>query len=442
MQTVNDYIVAKLTHSIHTSERMSFRACRRRWNWLFHDHLYPTTTPKPLEFGSAFHKAMEAWYEPTTWGKDPETRETLAILAFKNACSAQKTAYLLDNKGNIDPEVEQDFKERVELGVGMLHYHCRKVSPTQDRGFVPLKVEIDFEVPIKSPSGDQLWCKCDNCQTMWRNSDAGRGEYHIWQTNEYAKNERGSQKWQLFHEWPVSYRLEQYQKTWKGLPVTYGGRIDMLAKDEDGRLWIFDWKTAARLSGQEEQESPDEFILLDDQITSYVWGLWVLGVDVAGFVHHEVKKAFPVEPEPNKVMRKGCWYSVNRLQNTSYDIYLDTIREGDPGGFARGAYDEYLDFLKESGVKFYSRKQVHRSETELRNAGYNIYLEACDMIDSELRLYPSPGRYGCNFCAYRQPCIGMNRGEDVDYMLLSNYDKRPHRYWELTPSNTDTKGGT
>lgn len=433
---IQDYIDAKLTHQIHTSERMSFRGCRRRWNWVFGDRYYPTTTPKPLEFGSAFHKAMETWYEPSMWGKDPETRLTLAILAFKKMCMEQKNKYLTINEvGDLDPDVEQDFKERLELGEGMIRYHCTKVSPRLDANLTPKHVEVSFEVSITDPETDeQLWCKCNNCWEMFK--------AHA------LKNWKGKVtvgKYQFVREVNLN-NLEDGEdydtwKGWQGLPVTYGGRIDCLMEDDLGRLWLVDWKTAARLSGQEDGDSPDDFLQLEDQVTSYVWALWVLGIQVAGFIHHEMKKAFPEAPEPNKVQRKGCWYSVNKQQNTSYELYRETVAEGDPTGFASGAYDEFLDYLKAEGIRFHSRKQVHRNETELKNAGKNIYLEALEMTDLNIRIYPSPGRFGCNFCAYRQPCLATNQGEDVEYLFLSNYEHRPQRYWEEVAPSTDSKGG-
>ena len=419
---VDDYIAAKLTHSLHTSERLSYRGCRRRWNWLFNDRLYPLTTAKPLEFGSAFHKAMETWYDPMMWLKDPESQLLLTILAFKDMCNEQKAAFIRVNNGQIDPMVEQDYNERLELGEGMIRYHCTKVSPKLDTKFVPIRVEIEFEVPVVDPdTGVQLWCRCNNCWKLFYKASTGSAPM------------LGN---------VVADDIDRNTRTnWKGLPVTYGGRIDCLVQDEFGRLWIVDWKTAARLSGQEEQDSPDEYIQLDDQITSYCWALWTLGIEVAGFIHHEMKKAFPIEPEPNKTQRKGCWYSVNKMQNTSYDLYLETISEGDPTGLASGAYDDYLAYLKAEGPHFYSRKQVNRSEAELRNAGRNIFLEASEMIDPELRIYPSPGRFACTFCAFRQPCIGTNRDEDVDYLLRSNFEYRERRYWEKNLPSTDSKGG-
>lgn len=431
---VQDYIELKLTHSIHTSERMSFRGCRRRWNWVFNDRWYPTTTAKPLEFGTAFHKAMEVWYDPMMWRRDPESQLVLAITAFKNVCNEQKAKYLsLQQSSELDPEVETDYNERIELGEGMIRYHCTKVSPKLDQQLTPKHVEIEFEVPVTNPdTGEQLWCKCDQCWKLWRNSAEGAKHHDDWQ----VEMEKTGDREIALHDGP--YR----EFEWKGLPVTYGGRIDCLMEDDLGRLWLVDWKTAARLSGQEDGDTPDEFLQLEDQVTSYVWALWVLSIKVAGFIHHEIKKAFPEAPEPNKTQRKGCWYSVNKMQNTSYDLYLETISEGDPSGLASGAYDDFLDFLKKGGSRFYSRKQVHRNEAELINAGRNIYLEALDMTNLNLALYPSPGRFGCNFCAYRQPCLAMNQNEDVDYLLASNFEKRVRRYWEITPASTDSKGGS
>jgi len=430
---IKEYIDKKLTHSLHNSEVLSFRGCRRRHHWLFVDGWYPQTTAKPLEFGSAFHKALESWYEPEMWNKDPETRLTLAILEFIQTCGTQKAEYLKLNEGNIDPEVDKDYHERVQLGTGMLKYHCEKISPKLDVGFKPIRVEIEFEVPVVNPdTKEQLWCKCNNCWKRFAKSDEGLAKQLI--PYKPVEGKPGYVR-------PVLNDSEYRQDYWEGLPVSFGGRIDMLAEDELGRLWLFDWKTAARLSGQEEGDSPDEFILLDDQISSYCWALWSLGIPIAGFVHHEIKKAFPIEPEPNKMQRMGAWYSVNKQQATSYELYLETVSEGDPQGLASGAYDNFLEYLKESGPRYYSRKQVVRSETELENVGRNIYLQALDIVDPNLRVYPSPGRFACSFCAFRQPCLGTNRNEDVEYLLLSNFERRETRYWEKALPSTEGKGG-
>jgi hypothetical protein len=411
---VNDYIELKLTHSIHTSARKSFRACRRRWDWIFNNFYYPTETAKPLEFGVAYHVAMETYYNPETWDftKNPEIHPVLvelAIAAFADVCAAQRSEYINLN-GTIDPERDQDYKERLELGKGMLHYHLGEVAPQIDN-FTPIRVEIPFEVPITNPdTGEQLWCKCNTC---W-------------------------QRWMAWPERPPYYGDEHtYKDEWQGLPVTYGGRIDALVEDQLGRLWIVDWKTAARLSADN-----DVFLLLDDQISSYVWALRSLGLSVAGFIYHEQRKAFPEPPEPLTRRYKGKLFSTNKQQNTTLELFTETVRENDPVGYEEGVYDEFIAFLGTSeGTGFYDRKQIHRGDRELYQIHRNIYLEALEMTNPELLIYPNPGRFGCNYCAFREPCIEKNEDSDYIYTLTTMYDRRKYHYWEDKKPSTESKGG-
>lgn len=360
------------THEIHTSERKSFKACRRKWNWIFRENYYPTTTAKPLEFGIAYHKAMETFYNPETWKMDREVIGELAVKVFVDECEKQRRAFLQDMDSTyLEEDVQQDYDDRVELGSGMLRYYYKKIHPVVDKGFKPIDVEVAFEVPIPNPeTGEPLRCKCHN---------------------------------------EIIY---------------YAGRIDMLAEDDFGDYWIFDWKTAARLSGDN-----DEYLYLDDQISSYVWALRKkLNLPVQGFVYVEQKKGFPQEPKPNKTRRLGCLYSVSKTQEVEYETYLQAIKENDTDAYQSGAYDEYLEWLKVEGPKFYDRFQIVKSPKELEEIEYNLSLEAMDMTDPDLRIYPSAGRFGCNFCAFRQVCLGKNMQEDYVYTLETLFEKREHYY--------------
>lgn len=412
LQSVNDYIKADLVHSIHTSERRSFRGCRRRHNWIYRHRYYPTVTPKPLEFGVAYHAAMEVYYDPQTWDQR-DVAASLALVKFKQVCKEQLTAYERMN-GPAAPEVEEDYAERLELGLGMLRYYFKFTSPQYDNGFRPVKVEIGFEVPITGPNGETVWCKCDLCfaemKTYWLRE--GYTEENV--RTHLAPN-------------------------WQGLPVTYGGRIDALVEDHDGNYWVVDWKTAARLAGI-DPGAEDDFLYLDDQITSYCWALWVLGIRVQGFVYHEQKKAYPLEPEPLKRARLDGLFSQSKSLPTTYEVYKRTVEENDPVGFQSGAYDSHLAWLKEEGYRFENRRQIHRTVHELEEAGKNIYLEALDITDPNLRIYPSPGRYACAFCAFQQPCLGQNRGEDYEYSLETMFDKRERHYYQKQALSTDKPG--
>lgn len=424
METVNEYIDKNLVHSIHVSERRSFRGCRRRWSWIFQDLWYPPTTAKPLEFGVAYHKACEFWYDPDFWGNDRDIRKIETLHVFRVECEKQlkdfksKVATGQVQQYETDEEVERDYKERIELGQGMLQEMFKTSAELDHDTYAPVGVEVKFEVPITDENGQTIWCKCNRCWKRWV---------------EYAKPEVDGEP--CTDPVKVDNWDGDTYKHWKGLPVTYGGRIDMLAQDIYDRYWIFDWKTAARLSTG-DPGSPDDYLWFDDQITSYCWALWTLGIDVAGFVYHEQKKAMAEEPEPLKRPYKGALFSQNRQKTYDYEVYKKTVSENDPQGYAAGLYDEYIQFLEDNNV-FYKRHTIHRNEEELKAAGIQIAWEADDITNPKTRLYKSSGRYSCGFCAFKEPCLAKDRGEDYLYALETLFEKRTKLYYETAESNTD-----
>jgi hypothetical protein len=430
---VNEHIDAKLVHEIHTSERRSFRGCRRRWDWLFRHNLYPKTTAKPLEFGTAYHAAMEAYYDPETWGWPRDAVGAFAIGVFAEKCNAQrKEALALTGQTELDPSIEEDYNERVELGKGMLKYYFESIAPNIDTHWKPLKVEISFMVPILDPrTAQQMWCTCDLCWKKWYNYLDAQAT-----TESMAKN-AARKPGEFIANTMVSLGPAFKPDNWQGLPVVYAGRLDVLAQDEFGDLWIIDWKTARAI--------PDDhsFLELDDQIGSYVWALNILGIPVRGFVYHEQRKGYPQPPKRNKQKRLGCWYSVAKNQDVDYDTYFATVVEHDNEAFVQGYYNEMLEYLRgEGATEYYHREQVHKDRDELEEIGLNIGWEALEMTDSNLRIYPSPGRFSCTTCAFRQPCLATNKREDADYLLYDSglYEERIPYYVRQEPS-TESKGG-
>ncbi len=411
---VNEHIRLRLVHEIHTSERRSFRGCRRRWDWIFRQNYYPQMTPKPLEFGSAFHVAMEKYYDPDKWTWDREVVGNLSIKAFVDKCEEQRQRSLqYTGDTYLEDDVQKDYDERLELGRGMLKYYFKEVAPVLDKGWKPVKVEVEFMLPIPNPeTGDPIiWCKCSQCYQRW---------------SDYVKSyPMGSPE----TEWIATASGDFF-----GLPVVYAGRIDMLAESAaDGSYWIFDWKTARSISEQYE------FLYLDDQILSYVWALRKLGLPVRGFVYHEQRKAYPKPPEMNKVRRLGRIYSVNKNQETDYDSYLKAVQENDTAAYEAGYYNEFLEFLKNEGTVFYSRHQIYKSDAEIAEAEKNIGYEALDMTDPGIRIYPASGRFGCSFCAFQEPCKEKNAQGDFQFVLDSLFEKRQH-YYLREESTTESTG--
>jgi hypothetical protein len=377
-----------MPHEIHGSERRSF-SCRRRWSWLYRDGYLPNRSVRHLEFGTAYHKALQVFYEPKTWlTTSPDEKLEGALSAFSATCASQALHYLEVNQvRELPPDLQEDYDSRVALGVGMLEYYADYVHPEFDKWFKPIMVEVPFEVTIDdpdSPSEQPLTCKnSPHC-----------GQVH---------NNDG----------PDSL-------------VVYAGRVDVLIEDlRYGGYFVLDWKTASTLTVD------DSFLQLDDQSGGYVWALRrKLNLDVRGFLYCEIRKAFPQPPKLLKRQSGGRIFSTSKDQPTSIEIFEPYVRKNDPIAYENGAYNDFIAHLKSNdATQYHQRFPIIKSDVELNNIGYNIGLQAADMIDPGLRIYPSVGKFSCSKCAFRQPCLSMFMGEDVEYQLRTSYTKSTRRYW-------------
>lgn len=394
---VQDMMARKLTHEVHQSEMRSFDSCRRRWNWVFRDNYYPPMTPKPLEFGVAFHKAMEVLHEPATWSFQSLVLGSLAEKAFVDECKKQKKAYLnYRDKYALEGSEEEDYEERFTLGRGMIWYYVKAQLAKMQELYTPITVETSFDVPLMD-EGKFLLCKCKRCRKDFAKSGGGR---------------------------------------WFGNPVVYSGRVDIIMRDMRGDYWILDWKTAAALRDIED------YLELDIQISSYVMALRrKLGLNIVGFLYFELRKAYPEPPRMNASPRLGRWFSVNRQQATDYDTYLKTIKEEDKEGYESGAYDDFLMYLKASGPTFFRVIPVYKSDYEMDDTEREIVMRVREMVNPDVRIYRSPGQFHCSGCAFKLPCKMKSAGEDYQYTLDTLYEKRePYFRLKEQKFSTESKG--
>lgn len=387
-----------MSHEIHVSERRSFRGCRRRWSWAYREGYSPDIPAKPLEFGIAFHMAMEAFYEPERWTTTtPEEKAQIACDIFAAECVRQRDEFLKKtNQQKLDEAQGDDYRERIDVGTGMLAYYATHVHPKNDTWFKPVLTEIPFEVPIVDPDNPSQNLKCTSSPQC--------GQTH---SNDISNDDSN---------------------------VIYAGRVDLIVEDlRYGGYFIVDWKTAASLTAD------DNFLQLDDQIASYCWALsHQLNINVRGFIYAELRKDFPRQPKLLKRSSGGRIYSVDKNQPTIAEIYIPCVQENDPDAYESGAYDEYIAFLTGAeATRFHQRFVIIKSPAELMNVGWNISLEAADMVGSNLRVYPSVGRFTCSSCAFRQPCLGLFMNEDVDYQLETNFVKSTERYYHTQPRSSD-----
>jgi hypothetical protein len=366
-----------------------------------------------FEFGIAFHRGMEAMYNPETWGAPRQLIAQFAEAAFFDEAQRQRKAfYALQDRGLGDDE-ERDYDEQVKLGRGMINWYVMNHLPVAE--FVPVYVEVKFQVPIEDEQGRQLYCKCDKC---W-------AKFAAW----YLSQTEGS--------FNPNKHLEPVRRNeWIGLPVVYEGRIDAIVRDVHGEYWIVDWKTTIRMMN----EDVDIILELDDQVSGYVWALRKqLGLNIRGFRYIELKKGYPKPPAELKVVRLGRSFSVSTNQDTDADTYVRTVSTRDPQAYKEGLYDQFIEWLTLEGPKFITDHKVYKRPVQLENFGRHLYQMASEMLDPDLALYPSPGRFSCGFCAYKEPCMDMESGGDYQYALETSFETKP-RYYALREASTDKKG--
>lgn len=385
------------THEIHTSEIRSFLGCRRRWNWAYREGIVPETQPKPLEFGIAFHIAMEEFYNPELWSQtSPEDKTERAIAAFIKECERQRNAYLkVTGQTKLLEADGDDYTERIDLGIGMLQWYGLQVHPKEDTWFKPVMVEVPFQVPIKNPeTGEPLRC--------WAPP-----------ANRYEDAELTGED-----------RLRTCgQVHAPGAVVTFDGRIDAIVQDlYNGGYFIWDHKSAAQILRD------DRLLQLDPQVNGYTWAAYTqLGIDIRGFLYVEYRKAFPQPPKMLTKSYKGRRFSTDKTAPTDYENFTQTVQRFDPQGLANGVYDEYIAWLQSTEAPvFHRRFTIIKTERNLESIGRQLFLIARDMISSELTIYPNPGRFSCSGCAYYTPCLSQMMGEDYTHSLSGDPYTRIH----------------
>lgn len=400
MSKENPYV-----HEIHVSEIREFKKCRFAHKLKFTDQFYPKIVAKALEFGTAYHAGKEVYYNPETWHYPNDVKASLAIATFITVCQQQMAALGSD----ISQDQKDDYNERITLGAEMLEYYFGTLAPVLDINLEPLFVEKSFSVPIYHPTtGEQLYCKCDKCWDKVWLIKYPYSEHLADCDDEYCTEEK--------------YSREQ-RRMWQGLPVHLEGKIDLVLKDKrTNKVWVLDWKTTARLFEKYE------WLELDEQIINYLLALYLLGLDVAGFFYHESLKTYPKPPERLTRKYQGKWYSTNKQQDTELDMFVDTVMEGDPEGYANRLYDDYIAYLENSGKKFYNRETIRKNPDHLKIAQADLYATAQEMTNPLRILYPSPSKFNCTYCEFEQVCIGRATGADYQYTLETQFEQKAPYY--------------
>lgn len=203
----------------------------------------------------------------------------------------------------------------------------------------------------------------------------------------------------------------------EGLPIL-SGRIDLKVRRKDG-IWIVDHKTAANAY---EARALD----VDDQLTGYAYIYWrTTGEVPRGVICNTLIKE---PPKPPRILNDGS-ISKDKSQRTTYDLYLQTIRDNE---LDRANYTDILEFLYEKRWdQFFVRYAMERNIEELESFEERLYYEYEDMCRGMTYpeyLYPNPSQHNCGWCSFVPICQAMEEKGDVEFIKEEMYEVVPSRH--------------
>lgn len=274
-----------------------------------------------------------------------------------------------------EPVDEDLFEEHKELGINMLKFYREYCAMNDD--FRVIQAEHTFSIPITSPITGEVMRAIDP-------RDGKEKDVHARGTQDAIVQHIPSEQYGIL-EHKTAIDIEE-------------GYFDKLDKDEQCTRYLW--------AGQREAEEHD----LAYKKLSFV-------------LYNALRKAYPKPPTP---LKNGMFSIDRQKESTTYPMLMDYIKEHNLDIIV--ANDEkrqaYIDYIKEAGDKqFIERRLVTRNRYEIESCGERVWMEAMDMLDPGLRVYPNPtGDWSCLKCAFRGPCIARDDGSDWQTMLRDNYE--------------------
>lgn len=402
---------------IHNSDRGSFKRCRRYWDWNSPARTNLTLRADvhgismPLFFGTGIHYALENYYQPglnrdpvesfktwwdIQWRGGIVTEEWLDKVydlkpqQIQNAdhdpnwsdalVSSKLPLWKIRGLEDIIPSPNHDeFDEHYVLGIEMMKFYKEYAVKNDDFDF--LLAEHDFSVPIWDYANGKILTAVD------------------------------------IREDSPNYGKE--------LEVHSRGRQDgILHRHGASKLGIMDHKTSDRWGDEElfklETDEQCTTYLAVAQIEANYYDLPHKGKPFEGVLYNVMRKAYPKQPTE----LKSGMFSIDRAnESTTYPMLMAWIKKNLPGVSLNEKQQEYINYLRDVGdEQFIVREQVRRNQYQLQNAMGRMYLEALDMLDPNVRIYPNlTNDWLCRNCQFRAPCISKESGADWHQLIQDNY---------------------
>lgn len=412
---------------IHTSDRQTFKGCRRKWNWSSPARQNLTRRVdtygiyEPFWFGTGIHYAIQKHYDPSysepaviafeTWfnlqiNGGYITEEELPEYIDRNPVLKDNGLFRVEGLADLDPYYDGDkMDEYRDIGTGMMKYYT-EYAETNDN-FTVIAVEQTFSVPITDSEGKPFYAV-----------DTREMPEELVGTLCATENVLG----------PLQINENGVIKK----QVHARGRMDQIIQDnESGRYGLRDYKTTSRVD-----EDYFKHLDLDEQCTTYSWAAEVqaalhnLPYTTIDFIDYQA--LLKNYPKPPKVNKRGFPLSLNRQECSTtaamFSEALDVLNIRRLFEMDEQAQHFYNWLVETEDKRFINTHRVRRNKWQKYNCGRRLYFEALDMLDPHINIYPNPTKdYSCLNCWFRSPCVMAEDGSDYKTVLkdgfIKNYDR-------------------
>jgi hypothetical protein len=221
--------------------------------------------------------------------------------------------------------------------------------------------------------------------------------------------------------------------------VVYSGTIDRITIDEEGLLWLVDYKTAKSLKVTHFANDP--------QVSAYCWAAYhIYQRPIGGMIYWQFLKDTPTPPEP---LVSGK-ISTAKNQRTSRTLYKQALINN--YGSVKKAPKENVDFLNRLAIAeteeqdpYIRRDKIYKNQASLEAEGAKIMLELEDMLNPNLPLYPNPNFLCPGMCPFYEVCVSIDDGSEWEDQLedetqtRSEQDSSWRNFLEATPPKDNGK---
>lgn len=196
-------------------------------------------------------------------------------------------------------------------------------------------------------------------------------------------------------------------------PLFLVGKIDAVAQDKQGRVWLVEHKSFKNLPSE-------DFRWTNQQATLYTWVMPQIGFPKpAGVIWDYIRTKVPAKPE----LLKSGGLSKRKNIDTTRDVYLETIHEY---GLDPNDYQDILDYLEGSEDNFYRRIYLPTRENIIKPIVDDVINTAKEIYYLGETLKTRNLGRDCSFCAFKTICQTEIMGGDAEFVKRTEY--RPSTY--------------